>query len=93
MGVLARFFASASGIVGLLSKEYALLVLPANGLAWPVTLLVMQRWLETFAYPIDPGFFTLLLAGLAALLIAGLTVSYHALRTAHTNPVEALRYE
>ena len=85
--------ASASGIVGLLSKEYALLVLLANGIAWPVTFLVMQRWLETFAYHIDPGFFTLLLAGLAALLIAGLTVSYHALRAAHSNPVDALRYE
>ena len=93
IGIRKVLGASASGIVGLLSKEYALLVLLANVIAWPVTFLVMRRWLETFAYHIDPGFFTLLLAGLAALLIAGLTVSYHTLRAAHTNPVDALRYE
>ncbi len=93
IGIRKVLGASVPGIVGLLSKEYALLVLLANGIAWPVTFFVMQRWLETFAYHIDPGFFTLLLAGLAALLIAGLTVSYHALRAAYTNPVDALRYE
>ena len=93
IGIRKVLGASAPGIVGLLSKEYALLVLLANALAWPVTYLVMQRWLQTFVYHIDPGVFTLLLASAVALLIAGLTVSYHTLRAAHTNPVEALRYE
>ncbi len=93
IGIRKVLGATATGIVGLLSKEYALLVLLANGIAWPVTYFVMRRWLETFAYHIDPGVLTFLVAGAAALLIAGLTVSYHAIRAAHTNPVDALRYE
>ena len=93
IGIRKVLGATAPGIAGLLSKEYAILVVLANGIAWPVTYGVMQRWLDTFAYHIDPGFVTLLLAGLATLLIAGLTVSYHTLRAAHTNPVDALRYE
>lgn len=93
IGIRKVLGATAPGIVGLLSKEYAILVMLANGIAWPVTYLVMRRWLETFAYHVDPGFLTLLLAGTATLLIAGLTVGYHTLRAAHTNPVDALRYE
>ena len=62
-------------------------------LAWPVAYLVMDRWLDTFAYRIELGVFTFLAAGLAALLIAGLTVSYNALKAARLNPVDSLRYE
>jgi putative ABC transport system permease protein len=93
IGIRKVLGASVSGVVGLLSKEYAVLVLVANLLAWPVAYLVMHRWLQTFAYHIEPGVGTLAIAGIVTLLIACLTVSYNAFRAARTNPVEALRYE
>ena len=62
-------------------------------IAWPTAYAVMQRWLQTFAYQVDIGFGICLLSGLLALMIALLTVSYHAIKTALTNPVDAFRTE
>ena len=53
----------------------------------------MNQWLHNFAYRIDIGLWTFLYAGVIALVIALLTVSYQAIRAAIANPVEALRYE
>ena len=55
--------------------------------------LAMRRWLENFAYRIELGPGSFVLGGIAALLLAWLTVSYQAIRAATANPVEALRYE
>ena len=72
-----------------------ILVLVANLIAWPVAWLLMNWWLEGFAYRIEiiqhVGLF--LVAGLAALGVALLTVSYQAVKAARANPVDALRYE
>ena len=69
------------------------LVFLANIIAWPIAYFSLNRWLRGFAYrvDIDPGVF--LVAGLAALAIAMLTVSFHAFKVARTNAVETLRYE
>ena len=93
IGIRKVLGASVSGVVFLLSKEFMLLVLAANLLAWPLAYLVMQRWLEDFAYHIDLSWWIFLLAGLAAFAIALLTVSYQAIKAALANPVESLRYE
>ena len=85
--------ASVGQIVGLLCKEFIILVLIANVIAWPVAWYAMSRWLENFAYRIDLGLGTFILAGLLALVIALATVSYQAIKAATANPVEALRYE
>ena len=53
----------------------------------------MNKWLQNFAYRINLTIWPFLLAGLAALVIALLTVSWQAIRAATANPVEALRYE
>jgi putative ABC transport system permease protein len=68
-------------------------VLWANLIAWPVGWWVMSRWLQGFSSRIalTPWFF--LAAGGAALIVAAVTVSAHALRVAHAPPVGALRYE
>lgn len=55
--------------------------------------MLLQRWLDGFAYRIDLGTGVFALAGLLAVGIAVLTVSYHAFRTAIADPVKALRYE
>ena len=93
IGIRKVLGASVPGIVALLSKEVSWLVIGANAVAWPVAYLAMDRWLQEFAYRIDPGVEIFALGGLLALAIAWLTVGWQAVRAALTNPVEALRYE
>jgi putative ABC transport system permease protein len=68
-------------------------VLWANLIAWPCTYLVMKHWLQGFAYHIDIGLATFVIAGAVALVIALTTVAGHAVLVARAKPVEALRYE
>ena len=93
IGIRKVLGASVAGIVGLLSREFAVLVGVALLIGTPVAYWGLGRWLEEFAYRIDVGIGSFVLAGVLALLIAGLSVSYHAVRAARANPVEALRYE
>lgn len=85
--------ASIAQIVLLLCKEFALLVLIAFLMAAPLAWYLMNGWLENFAYriQIEPG--TIAVAGLITLLIALLTISFHAIKAAFVNPVESLRNE
>ncbi len=62
-------------------------------LAWPFAYAGMQRWLADFAYRIDMPWWVFLGAGLGALAIALLAVSYQAVKAALTDPVKSLRYE
>jgi putative ABC transport system permease protein len=84
---------STWSIVGLLTAEFSRLVLIACVVAWPVVYLAMRAWLENFAYRI--GLSPLMFAGggLAALLVAWLTVGGVAFRAATIKPAEALRDE
>jgi len=93
IGIRKVLGASVSGIVALLSKEFIKWVLVANFIAWPIAYYAMNKWLQNFAYRINIDWWTFLLAGALALVIALLTVSYQAIRAATANPVEALRYE
>ena len=93
IGVRKVLGASARSIVVLLSRDFTRVVLIALVVATPVAYLIMDRWLDSFAYRIDLSWPVFLIAGLAALAIALLTVSYQAIRAALVNPVEALRYE
>lgn len=93
IGVRKVLGASVQQVIVLLSKDFTRLVAIAFILAAPVAYFVMNNWLQDFAYrtPLSPTVFVL--AGVLALLIAWLTVSYQAIKAALTNPVEALRYE
>ncbi|MCI0695558.1 ABC transporter permease [candidate division KSB1 bacterium] len=93
IGIRKVLGATASGIVHLLSREFVKLVLVANVIAWPVAYFAMNKWLQSFAYRIDIGWWVFALAGGLALLIALITVSTQAIKAALANPVEALRYE
>ncbi len=93
IGVRKVLGASISSVVALVSVEFVKLVAIATVLAWPLAYFGMTRWLDDFAYRIDLGPTAFALGGLAALLIAVGTVSYHAIRAARANPVESLRYE
>ena len=93
IGIRKVLGASVSGVIALLSRDFAQLVFWGFMIATLPAYLAMNRWLNDFAYRIalGPGIF--LFAGLAAFAIALLTVSYQSIRAALTNPVEALRYE
>ncbi|HMB91594.1 MAG TPA: ABC transporter permease [Rhodothermales bacterium] len=93
IGVRKSLGASVSSIVLLLSKEVTLLVGIAFVVAVPVAYFAMHRWLDGFAYHINIGMSTFILAGSLALLIAWLTVSYQSIKAALANPVNALRSE
>jgi putative ABC transport system permease protein len=93
IGIRKVLGASVSSIVTLLSKDFLQLIVIANVIAWPLAYYALRTWLGNFAYriPISPWIFGL--AGLAALVIALLTVSYQALKAALANPVKSLRTE
>ena len=80
-------------ILRLLTGDFSKLVLLANILAWPLVWVVMQRWLENFAYHIELGPVPFIGSGLIALCIAWVTVGGTAARAASEKPVLALRYE
>jgi len=93
IGIRKVLGASVPGVVQLVAREFVVLVAMAAVLAWPLAYFGMTRWLEDFAYRIDLGVGAFLWATLAALGIALLTISYHAIRAALADPVKALRYE
>lgn len=83
--------ASAQQVVTLLSKEFVKLIVIAFAIALPVTWYAMNQWLQGFAYRIDFNLGVAVLAGIIALVVSLITVSYHSIRAALTNPVDALR--
>lgn len=93
IGIRKVLGASESGIVVLLSNKFIRWVLIASVIAWPASYYAMNQWLQNFAYKIDIGFWTFILAGVAALIIALATVSYQTGKAARENPVESLKYE
>ena len=93
VGIRKVLGASITRVVTLLSREFALLVLLANLIAWPFAYLVMSKVLQNYAYRIEISWWVFALAGGAALFIALATVSTQAIKAALANPVESLRYE
>ncbi len=93
IGVRKVLGATIPNLFGMLSSEFVRLVIVANVLAWPVAYIAMNAWLEGFAYRVELGWATFILAGALAMAIALITVSFQAVRAATANPVEALRME
>jgi len=93
IGVRKVLGATMPSIMLLLSSDFLKLVVLAFAVAVPVAYLAMDRWLQAFSYRIEISGRIFLLAGLTALGVALLTVSYQSVKAARGNPVEALRYE
>lgn len=93
IGIRKVLGASITSIVGLLSGDFIRLVLIAILIATPLGWWGMHRWLNGFAYRVDIHWWTFGIAGLAAVLIALLTVGFLALRAARMNPVTSLKAE
>lgn len=93
IGIRKILGATVPGLVRLIGKEFLTLVLLANIIAWPVAYYAIKVWLQNFAYRTSIEFWTFLVAAGLAFLIALLTVSYQAIKSALANPIESLRYE
>jgi len=93
IGVRKVLGASVSGIVRLLLGQFLKLVLTAVVIASPVAWYIMNYWLQNFAYKIEMKLWMFMLAGLATMLIALLTVSFQSFKAAWVNPVKSLRSE
>jgi len=93
LGIRKVLGASVPSLMLLMSQEFALLVVAANIIAWPLAGYAMQRWLQGFAYRVELDWWLFAAAGGSAVLIALLTVCAQALKAALANPVQALRYE
>ncbi|GAB4051134.1 ABC transporter permease [Spirosoma litoris] len=93
IGVRKVLGASVASIVGLLSADFVKLVLIAIVIASPLAWYAMQQWLQGFAYKIDLSWWIFVLAGIVALGIALLTISFQSIKAALMNPVKSLRSE
>jgi putative ABC transport system permease protein len=93
IGVRKVLGASVLNLTTLLSKDFLKLVLIANGIAFPIAWWATDKWLQEFAYHIEIKWWFFALAGIIAITIALLTVSYQAIRAALMNPVKSLRTE
>ncbi|HTJ53328.1 MAG TPA: ABC transporter permease [Cyclobacteriaceae bacterium] len=93
IGIRKVLGADITSIVSMLSKDFVILIVVSMLIATPVAWYVMNKWLENFAYHINIQFWTFILAGLAALIVAVITISFQAIKAAVANPVKALRSE
>ncbi len=85
--------ASLLDILKLLNKNFALLVLIANLIAWPIAYLILNQWLNEFAFRITMPILPFVLSGVFTLLLTILIVSLQSFKAANSNPVDALKYE
>jgi putative ABC transport system permease protein len=94
IGIRKVVGASVGNIMSLLSKEFVVLILIGFVLAVPVAWWRLDIWLkDSFVYYTDISWVTFLYAGLLAFAIGIVTISYHILRAATGNPVDAIKYE
>jgi putative ABC transport system permease protein len=93
IGVRKVSGASVESIVGMVSKEFLVLVIIASVIAIPAAFYVMKNWLQDFAYRISMSAGIFASAGLLALFIAFVTIRFRSIKAAIANPVDSLRNE
>lgn len=93
IGIRKVLGASINSIVLMLSKDFLKLILIASFIAFPVAWLVMNKWLQDFAYRINISWWVFVLSACAATAIALITISFQAIKAAIANPVKSLRTE
>ncbi|MEL6561119.1 MAG: ABC transporter permease [Bacteroidota bacterium] len=85
--------ASPLSIFKLLAKGFSVQLLISIFLSIPITILLMNKWLENFAYSISIGAGVFLISGFVSMLLAALVITYHTIKAASVNPANSLRSE
>jgi putative ABC transport system permease protein len=93
MGIRKVLGASVSNIVSLLSKDFIKLVILAFIIASPIAWLIMNKWLQDFAYRTDISAWVFVASAVLSILIAFITISIQSIKSALANPVKSLRSE
>ncbi len=93
IGIRKILGASVSSLFRLLSKDFLLMVLLAFVIATPIAWWGMTKWLQNFEYKVSISWQVFAVAGVAALVIALITISFQAIKAAIANPVKSLRTE
>jgi putative ABC transport system permease protein len=93
IGIRKVLGASISNIAAMLSKDFLKLVVIAAVITFPVAGWAMNKWLQDFAYRIAISWWIFMIAGLLAVVIALITISFQAIKAAVSNPVKSLRTE
>jgi putative ABC transport system permease protein len=93
VGIRKVLGATVANVTMLLSKDFIKLVLIGIMVAWPLAWWAMAAWLDGFAYRTEIHLWTFALSGILAIVVAFVTVSFQAIRTALSNPVNSLRTE
>ena len=93
IGIRKVLGARISQLVVLMSKDFCFLVLVAFCISAPIATLVMNRWLQNFAYRMNPSLIMILLVGVFAQIITVITISFQSIKASLANPVDSLKYE
>ena len=93
IGIRKALGASVAGITRLLSKDFLRLVFISSIIAFPLSWWFMHKWLQNYAYRVSINWWVFIVAGLLALVIALMTISFQSIRAAIANPVKSLRTE
>lgn len=93
IGIRKILGATLNDLIYLLSRDFVKVVLMAFMIAIPIGVLITRSWIERYAYRIELEWYLYGIPTIMLLLIAAITMSFHTLKTARANPVEALRYE
>ena len=92
-GIRKILGASVSQILGLLARDFVLMILAALLIATPISAYLMNNWLDNYVFRIDLPWMVFFITGFVAILVAVLTVSIQGFRVASTNPIQSLRDE
>ncbi len=93
IGIRKVLGSSITGIIRILTNQFIKWVILANIIAWPLAYKAMQIWLRNFPYKIELSIWYFITAGVLAVLISMITISYNTYKAASCNPVEVLKYE
>ena len=93
IGIRKVLGAKVTQIISIILKEFVFLVIIANLIAFPIVYLIIKQIIQNYPYRIEIGIDYFLLGGISSLLISTSTIIYLAVKTAITNPINALKYE
>ena len=93
IGIRKVMGASVANVVSMLSKEFFILIVIANAIAWPLSFLAMSGFLSEFPFRVNIGLETFLLTGILVIVLAIFSAGFQAYRAAINNPIDSLRYE